>query len=528
MQSYAIAALLIPALAASAAEAWFFVPEAPAAADELTLIADQAALPPRFADQTPDFRAETRSFTFQGPTGPYQQELTLLRDRGRIVAVISGRPQIELRTGDPAKTETELVLPRYHNAHTNIRMTAIPWVESWGANGDEMGGRAEGGGTSIVWRQWQVWKPGNAKADRPGWCAYAFTLRLDPRLGYVIELDARWESTVNRKGTSGKPIDGFEYTNLLNGQMSSVWPERQRFARTVYTPRDGDSRAGSRLAGWTSHTWAGEISDNKGRRPLVRDAGLVGFLDRDAGVFLSTRSPGLPLSLNTCNVWQDQHQHLDFPKQPESDGVYRLRWQSRLCAPPAEFSRAVWDAMTVDTFGGLAWPVIRFGQDEDFEDQPIPLSKPVRGYATHGLKISEEKARSGRRSMLVSDVMPGASEEARAANSYQGRGGFIHLPQIELAPFSRYRFRAWMLVEGDGTLARLTADTYEWSPHDKTRLQRNESPWLPTAATWQESVVEVVTGPVDISVDLRFEVRGSGRAYIDDCRFERLGAADGK
>jgi hypothetical protein len=339
----------------AAAEPWFFTPAPAPADDELARVAADAGLPPRWAGERPDFTAETRAFTFSGPQGPYRQTLTLIRDRGRIVAVVSPRPQIELRTGDPARTEAELDLPRYHNAHTNIRMTTIPWVEGWGANGDELGGRAEGGGPAITWRQWQVWKPGNPKADRPGWCAYAFTVRLDARLGYVIELDARWESQGNRKGTGPATIDGFEYTNLLNGQMSSVWPERQRFARTVYTPQEGDARAGSRFAGWASHTWAGEISDDRERRPRVRDGGLVGFLDRDGGVFLSTSSPALPLTLSTCNVWQDQHQHLDFPKRPDPDGVFRLRWLARLAAPPATFSALVWDAMTVDDFAGRRW-----------------------------------------------------------------------------------------------------------------------------------------------------------------------------
>lgn len=513
--------LLMASLAAS--EPWFFTPDPHPGDDEIARIARDADLPLQFADQTPDFSAEAKTFTFQGPTGPYQQQLTLIKDRGRIVAVVSPRPQIDLRTGDPRLAETELDVPRYHNAHTHIRMTAIPWVESWSANGDEFAGRAEGGGSSITWRQWQVWKPGNSKADRPGWCAYAFTVRLDAQLGYVIDLDARWESTTNRKGANGKQrIEGFEYTNLLNGQMCSVWPERQRFARTVYTPREGDSRAGSRFAGWASHSWAGEISDEGKHKMLVRDGGLVGFLDRDAGVFLSTTAPGLPLSLQTCNVWMDQHQHLGFPAQPDADGMYRLRWRSRLCAPPAAFSRLVWDAMTIDRFADQRWPLLRFGIDEDFEDQPIRLDQPIRGLTGHGLVLSSERARSGRQSLIATDAMPGADDTARAASRYRGRGGFLHLPQVELQPASRYRFRAWMLVEGAETQARITADTYEWTPHDDARVQRNESPWIATGDAWQEAVVEVRTGPCDVSVDLRFEVRGGGRAFIDDCRFERM------
>lgn len=509
----------------AAEEPWFFAPAPAPAEDEITRVATEAGLPARWAGEQPDFRAEERIFTFNGPQGPYEQKLTLIRDRGRIVAVVSPRPQIELRTGDPAKTEAELDLPRYHNAFTNIRMTTIPWVESWSANGDELGGRAEGGGASITWRQWQVWKPGNAKADRPGWCAYACTVRLDPRLGYVIELDARWESQSNRLGTGPKTIRGFEYTNLLNGQMSSVWPERQRFARTVYTPRDGDSRAGSRFAGWASHTWAGEISDDKERRPKVRDGGLVGFLDRTGGVFLSTTAPALPLTLQTCNVWQDQHQHLDFPDQPDDDGVWRLRWQSRLAAPPPEFSAYIWDAMAIDAFGGQRWPVLRFGVDEDFEGQPFALTEPVRGLTGHGLKLTRERTRSGAQAIVFDKLPASADGDPTGKGRYTVRGAFLHLPQVELQPRSRYRFRAWMLAEGDGTRGRLTADTYEWTPHDDARIARSESPWVESGGEWRETAVEVVTGAADTSVDLRFQGVGAGRVFIDDCRFERLGPA---
>jgi hypothetical protein len=162
--------------------------------------------------------------------------------------------------------------------------------------------------------------------------------------------------------------------------------------------------------------------------------------------------------------------------------------------------------------------------DEDFEGQPFPLTEPVRGLTGHGLTLTGERVRSGSRAMVI-DRLPSSASAAVDRGRYTARGGFLHLPQVELRPHSRYRFRAWMLVEGEGARARITADTYEWTPHDDARLSRQKSPWVEAGTEWRETAVEVVTGAIDPSVDLRFQGIGPGRVFIDDCRFERLGPA---
>jgi hypothetical protein len=205
--------------------------------------------------------------------------------------------------------------------------------------------------------------------------------------------------------------------------------------------------------------------------------------------------------------------------------VWRLHWQARLAAPPAAFSAHVWDSMRIDDFGGQRWPVLRFGIDEDFEGQPFALTEPVRGLTGHGLKLTRERARSGSQALVIDQLPATADGESIGKGRYTARGAFLHLPQVELQPNSRYRFRAWILAEGDGTRARLTADTYEWTPHDDARLSRQESPWIDAGAEWRETALEVVTGALDPSLDLRFQGVGPGRVFIDDCRFERLGPA---
>ena len=494
----------MPGRRTAAALALLALVSAHARADEIDDLVRQFRPPERFAGHVPDFRAEPRTFTFHGPDGPYEQTMHVILDGDRCVALYSSRPQIDLITHDPAQAPKELAMPpRYHNAtFFGTRVTTIGWPDKWAVSGDEHGFEFTGGGKTIALTEWQRWKP-DGPLGRTGESVHAFTLRLDPVLGYTIDIDCRFVAD-KLPAERGKPKRGFEFTNLLAGRMVDVWPGRSRCDRTIYCPAEGDKFAASRYAGWASHVVAADRSDN-GRDVTVRRGGFVGFIDDGAWSPVLAREGPYRFTLSTCNVWQDQHNHVDFPPEPDADGVYRMNPKFRLAFLPPEVTSHLWREMTLEDFGGMRAVVVRIGRLEDFEDQPLPLTEPVRGAAGHGLRVTTDAAHSGDKSLVV-----------KGSASPDDRGAFLFLPQLNLRARTAYRLEAWIKVEGEGARASVVGDLYEWTPHNPERLVRQETPAVEGGQGWHHVALDFETPDFDPYVDLRFRCVGPGTAYFDD------------
>lgn len=481
----------------------------------------QLNVPDRFAGHVPDFAVEQRDLQCMGPNGPYTETVHLITDHGKLVAIYSGRPQIRVMPVTPhtAQPLADWVPPvRYHNATTTgARMTTIPWLTAWAYTGTEKGHRFEGGGKTLTFVEWQRWAPGNP-TGATGYAEYRFTFDVDPKLGYVVRGDFVVQLD-QRPIKKGQPISKFEYTNLLNGEMSRVWPGEWRYDRTAYTPADGDKFAGHAFAGWFNNVFAAELSDD---RPVkLRSGGFISFIDDDDwSPALSTFADYAP-SLQTCNVWQDQHNHLSFPDEPNHPNGYELRWTSRFQYLPPELSRHIADTMAMDDFGGRREVMIRIGQTEDFEDQPLPLATTrTRGISGHGLRIGTDVARSGSRSLVYTAGNPEGEK-----SHYRNRGEFLFLPQITLQAGHRYRIEAYARVTEPDTTARITADLYEWTPHDPARLKQQETNAAATPNEWVLIELDFTAPNYDAYLDLRFMQSGKGKVYYDDFKLEDLGPA---
>lgn len=486
-----------------------------AAEDDLSRLLTDAQAPKRFAEHQPQFRMERVTETFHGPAGPYQESFEVVRDGDRAIALRSNRPQLDLFTHDPALGFTEIPWPaRYHNATIwGTRLTTIPFIGPWRPTGTEH--RREwtvaGDGQSITLHEWQVWDGRGRDLQVPGRVDYRLTISCDPVLGYVVDLVAELDFAGPLHGRQG-PINGLEFTNFLDGRMSSVWPHRQRYDYTIYTPGAGDMFAGQRFAGWASNTLAGDFSDAKERRRRIRPNGLIAFTDQTGwNPCLATIAP-VPMSLMTCNVWQDQHNHLDLPA-PADDNRVTMTWRARHAYLPPEATALLMQEATLDQFEGRRGVIIRIGTTETFDDQPIAFTEPVRGATNaYGMTLSGEQTRSGGQALLVNGAQ---NPEGR----YAARGGFLSLPQIRLEPNTTYTVEAWVYLENDTLQASLTADTYEWTPHSDERIERIETNVVHGSGQWHHLQTTITNGPSDVYSDFRFRVVGDGRAWFDDVRF---------
>jgi hypothetical protein len=497
---------------------------AAAAGDEVDDLVRKLSVPARFAKHTPDFSVEKREFAFQGPKGPYRQTMHVIRDGDRTVALYSARPQIDLITHDPAKAPRKLVMPvRYHNAtFLGTRVTTLGWVDRWGVSGDEHGFAFSGGGKTLTFREWQRWKPGG-KLGRTGESVHTFTLRCDSVLGYAIDIDCRFAADKLPTGRRGEVAKGFELINMLSGRMSDVWPGRWRYDRTVYCPGPGDTFAGHRYFGWWNNCVAADRSDggHRGeghRRVHCRPGGFVAFLaDADGWGPALVRTGDYTFELRTCNVWQDQHNIVHFPKRPDRDGFHRMNPKFLLVFLPPEVTAHVLKAAKMDDFDGARAVMVRIGVTEDFEDQPLPLTTPIRGAYGYGLRATSEAARSGTKSLLV-----------KGTKDPKTRGGFLFLPQIPLDAGSTYQLEAFCRVVGEGTEACITGDLYEHTPHHPQRLLRQQTNSATSGGDWQRIGLTFRTERFDPYIDLRFRVVGPGRAFFDDFRLVKVGGEGAK
>ena len=183
--------------------------------------------------------------------------------------------------------------------------------------------------------------------------------------------------------------------------------------------------------------------------------------------------------------------------------MYRLKTDMRLAFLPPEINTYLYENTEWNTFEGKRRTLIRLGQVEDFEDQPLPLTTTVRGVATHKLPISTERAFSGTSSLKMKSHKP------------ESRGHFLFLPQIPVRPHTAYRIEAQVWVE-EGTRASITANLYEWTPHNHERFERIETNMVSESGSWQKIEADIPAQEWDPYTDLRFRVVGGGHAFFDD------------
>lgn len=475
-----------------------------AAADEVADLIARVKPPARFADHRPEFSVAQEDRVFLNADGGHREPLWVIRDGQRLVALYSPTlGHLELFTHDPAQGQAKLnVGPRYHLPRLiGTRVSTRIWLAPLETFEYNFGGS----GRALKLVETNRWQPSGRQALGVNVESnYTLTLRLDPVCGYTIDMDCRLLMDKIPNGKDGKPLASAEWCNLLAGHVSDVWPGRARYDKTVF------SQLGlpvGRYRGWWNNLAASDHSDDDATKMRVREDGFVAFLaDKDGwGPALVCISPH-EHSLATGNVWQDQRNILAMPAEADLDGKYRMSTRFRLVFLPPEVTAEVLKNTAVDDFQGARAVMVRIGVLEDFEDQPLPLTTPVRGGYPVG-EVTTDQAHSGKKSLLVK-----GSSRAQAA---KGMPGSPLAPQILLDENSTYRITCWIKVDGDGE-ASVSADLYDSTPQKPERFVRQRTTLAKWGEEWKQVSLEFKTPAFDPFIDLRFVCLGAGPAYFDD------------
>ncbi len=393
--------------------------------DDLDAMAAEVEPPARFADHAPDWRVETRTFTYRHYGHTRERDFQVVLDGERVVALLrSGDIQLLARTPATAATRLRMPTERFH-LDTMLGPSLPTWgfvkkVDTHGSIYNELGDKA------LLKRNWEVSERHLALVHRqelPGQTNHIrFVFTVDPVYGYRI--DAVYDITWDEAPGKGKIPAGTFCPGCYVPWSYQAW-----FDRTVYTPASGG------MVGWANNLVCMDRSDQLDRANFNwRDGGFIAYLpDREGWSPCFTRKDGggTTTQLRVCNAHNDFHITIPLPKlERADDGRHHLRYVHRLLHLPPELTARVWDGMRLISTGQKAL-LISLGAVQDFESQPVPLAEAHRGlmWTARHPEIVTGDARSGDRSIRIT-----------------GRA-WPNLPQVSLLPGVRYRLEGWFKLE---------------------------------------------------------------------------------
>lgn len=516
-----------------------------ARADEVDDLVKKLNPPRRFEAHKPQWSVKKQDVVFEGRKGPETWQFWFVRDDQRVVAIMptSGFHGGTLYIQDfrPGEAPTTVPFPkeRWHidtAVGTEIRTNNfIP--DPYGTTDESYQWQVDG--TRLVLTR--VFK-GEAKFQR--WAHNTKTavkvdarnvivFLVDPRLGYVV--DATYDIWTDQ------PPRDYEYSSAATSGRYLLFPGQATCYRHALTRVGSEGYSGYACNHGCTKLHGGES---------CREGGFVSFLNDVIGW-----SPTLALTrggdakLGVCGAHTDLDFILPWPAgQPRADGLkHNGTPRLRCLALPPELTKYVWDNMKL-RHAGEHRLMVRLGQMEDFEEQPLELTTRQRGMPWNA-QVSDQVARSGKKSITFSGV--------------SGHGD----PQINLRPNTRYVCEAWVKVVDFTAEQRQAADeklqadiakataaaeaakargkkppaipqfvpagpaqcvlsgwTYEWSPHVDKPVETYRSDPAGPADHWQKVSFEFTTPAWGPFVQLQFEARNC-TVYMDDFYF---GPADGK
>lgn len=470
------------------------------AADDLDRLLTAAAPPPQYAAERPDFTVTTQAFPQATANGETMKEYRIIRDRGRAVAILDeGACQLDWITARPDQAKEEVALPRVYSwvSLLGCRISTVAWIDGQGPSGDQRSHRFDDGGETLTLTVAETWTE-----KRKGESIYAFTLRLDPVLGYVWDLST--DIAVDTLPKRGDKVQrDVELFNVQPGRISDPWPDRWRYDRTVFSKASGEG-----YLGFVNNLVAADRSDNGGRLAM-RPGALTAFLsDADGwGVALVRAGDGTVEHApnSTCNVWLDQHNKVRFPEAAGADGMYRIATTWRWVGLPPPLTERITAQTELIGFNERA-VMLRLGREETFEDQPLPLDTAHRGLWTWGLEVDGTHARSGSKALRVKGV-----------ERPDGNTGRFIAPFVPLDSTATYELGAWVWVEGPES-ARFFICSGDAKVEEGPMRHRSTNRVGP-AGEWQR-VAWTIQGRGNL--DLRLILIGTGAtAWVDDFSLER-------
>jgi hypothetical protein len=393
MRQFSLAAIaLVSSLAAAAA--------APASAfwPSFQARAGWAPLPPH----TPAFRVQRASLSMLGSAGPYQTAVYEIRDAAAgdgIVAVYvpaasedvegwkqGATPELLLLAPTPALALPALPpLPRYGWAWLwGAKLVTIPWLDCCNVTGDTAGfAFSAAGAAQMTLSQAQTWVPSGNKPGRDAQSLHTFTLLYDSAIGYRIDVVASLR--INAAAAPAR----VEFVNFLTPHLANPWPAPNspnllgpRSNVTAWTADAGTSWRGfaqNLLAGAMLHTYnisANASGSGLGAVAMAAAGGWSAALAHGGG-------DGLAYLQATCPTWMDQHQIVELPPAGADGYVRAAPTFSHAYLPPAG-AAAILGALDLISHAGDgsrgngSAVMLRVGVLEDFSQQPVPLTQPLR------------------------------------------------------------------------------------------------------------------------------------------------------
>ncbi len=482
---------------------------------------------------TPSFHVVCTNVSFLGSSGPYQVVVYEIRDSAAgdgIVAVYvpaasenvegwkkGSTPDLNLLVPLPAMAPAVLPpLPRYGWSWLyGAKVVTIAWLDCCNITGDSASfSFSADGAQQLTLTQTQTWVPSGSKPGRDAQSEHTFTLLYDTAVGYRIDIVA----SLRINAAAAPPR--VEFVNFLTPHLANPWPAADTAAGALTGPRSNVTAwtadgAGASWIGFAENLLAGAMLHTFNISANASGSGLGAVAMAAAGGWsaaLAHGGDGLSYLQATCPTWMDQHQIVALPPAG-ADGVVRAAPTFSLAYLPPAGAAAIFDNLQLlshvgdGTRGNGSAVMLRVGVLEDFSDQPVPLTTPMRALVTAYYDpdyaiVPAGAARAGR-ALSVPALTPAAAEAVFAFANPQ--------PLIPLNSSSAYVAQAAALAPAcESAAARIIVSIFEDDDFNTpARILRYASSnatgdvWLPLHAAF--------TSPAWVSyADVRLEALALG------------------
>ena len=525
----------------------------PLAADELDELARRLGLRPQWYGYKAKLHYEQKTFEFPGPKGPTRQVLRVIQDGDKYVALVSD-DHVQLLAFTPPMASARLSLRegRYHldnlrgptietgaflpdrKTRYRTRGPAVPQTDHFRGGGTKLSlVRAAHVGRTQVLHQYDFY--------------------VHEVFGYMVEGSTTVTLRPSRSKRPTKPEVAVFSIFCPNSYVP--WPTRWVYDCTVFCP--GGS---SGYLAWPNHSVAIARAGTAKEPFTLRDGGFVAYLDPQTGWSpcrtLTDACPPATISVDQRN---QVHLSVTLPEDLATDDANRPTYKAthRLFGLPPAVSQHLRQNMKMASLGA-GGVVLRVGQPEDFESQPVALAEPVRGLAWTGEApaLTTLEAHGGKKSLVLRGTWP-VNDPAISFHP--------DACEVPLRPNAKYRLEAWLRVEGmtpeqrrayreayDDMAAKLQAENAKIT--DEKRKKRipsyhapkqyaeayltghlyettpKEGRWAVRQLTnvvnsskieWQQVALEFTTPAWDPYIYISFVV-DSGHAFLDDFCLKRI------
>ncbi len=518
-----------------------------APADEVDELVRKLQPPARFEDHPPDWSVKKEQVTFEFMDGPKTWDFWFIRDGEGVVAIMpttgfhGGTVYVQNFRPGQAPKEVPFPTERWHiDTAVGAEIRTNNFIPSKYGETDESYDWKVGEKTLTLTRRYKGetafkrWAHNTRGKKVKVDARNTIVFKVDPQRGYVVE--ATYDIWTD------KPPKRYEYSSAAIGGRYQLWPGQATCYRHAVT-RKGDGG----IVGYACNHGV----TKQHARESCREGGFVSFLNDKTGW-----SPTLALvdggdaRLVVCGAHTDLDFVLSWPENPKTrdDGLkHNGRVVLRLAALPPKVTKHVWENQEI-LHKGEHRLMIRLGQLEDFEDQPLELTTRQRGMPWNkNAEVGEKYAHSGNKSIV-----------------FTGRSGHGD-PQIALEPSTKYRVEAWMklvpyteeqkkaveqarrekidraraekakkrgkkprpvpefvpLERGTGWISGWT---YQWTPHSNKPVERYKSnvvqapPMGREPSEWTKVSFEFTTPKWGPFIQIDFHAKDC-TAYLDDFKF---------